>query len=43
MQEHFIEDLTSGITEEDWKIYKSVIDTIETNAKAMVDSEEKRK
>ncbi len=43
MQEHFIEDLTSGITEEDWKIYKSIIDTIETNAKAMVDSEEKRK
>jgi len=43
MQKRFIEDLTSGITEDDWKIYKSVFDTIEANAKAMVYSEEKRK
>lgn len=43
MQENFIKNLTNGITEDDWKKYKSVIDTIEANARAMVDSDEERK
>lgn len=43
MQKKFIEDVTSGITQDDWRVYKSVIDTIAANAKTMVYSEEKRK
>jgi len=36
MQKVFFEKVTVGITESDWMVYKSVIDTIEANAGAMV-------
>jgi len=36
MQKNFIAALTNGITEEDWKTHKAMMETIEANAEAMV-------
>lgn len=35
MRKNFFNTLTKGITEDDWKIYKTMMETIEANAEAM--------
>jgi len=36
MQKKFIEQLTNGVTEDEWKAHKAVLEKIEVNVEAMV-------